>query len=92
MDDVQSANIAPYFRPVAEFVAEAKKSGGLVVINCWVGLSRSATVLTAALMINNRWTVRKALKKLRQGRPVKPNLGFMVQLIALEQNLLDQGE
>ena len=60
VDDVPSANIAPYFRPVAELLAEAKKAGGLVVINCLVGLSRSATVLTAALMINNRWKVRKA--------------------------------
>jgi len=91
VDDVPSANISPYFRPVAEFVARATQAGGLLVINCLVGLSRSATVLTAALMINNKWTVKKALRKLRQKRPVKPNLGFMMQLISLEQNLLQQG-
>ena len=91
VDDVPSANISPYFRPVAEFVARATQAGGLLVINCLVGLSRSATVLTAALMINNKWTVKKALRKLRQRRPVKPNLGFMMQLISLEQSLLQQG-
>jgi len=92
VDDVPTANITPYFSTVAEFVAEARKGGGLIVINCLVGLSRSATVLAASLMINNRWTVQKALKKLRKGRPVKPNIGFMVQLLNLEQKLLDQGE
>ena len=91
VDDVPSANIAPYFRPVADFVARATQAGGLLVINCLVGLSRSATVLTAALMMNNKWTVKKALRKLRQNRPVKPNLGFMVQLLSLEQKLMEQG-
>jgi len=91
VDDIPSANIAPYFRPVADFVARSVQAGGLLVINCLVGLSRSATVLTAAMMINNKWTVKKALRKLRQKRPVKPNLGFMVQLISLEQNLMEQG-
>ena len=91
VDDVPSANIAPYFRPAADFVARATQVGGLLVINCLVGLSRSATVLAAALMINNKWTVKRTLKKLRQNRPVKPNLGFMVQLLTLEQKLRKKG-
>jgi len=91
VDDVPSANLTPYFRPAADFVARVVKAGGLLVINCLVGLSRSATVLTAAIMINNQWSVKRALKKLRQSRPVKPNLGFMSQLLALEQTLRDQG-
>ena len=92
VDDVPSANISPYFRPVAEFVARATQAGGLLVINCLVGLSRSATVLTAALMINNKWTVKKALQKLRTRRPVKPNLGFLIQLISLEMQILQDGD
>ena len=91
VDDVPSANIAPYFRPVADFVAQAKQGGGLLVINCLVGLSRSATVLTAALMINNKWTVRRSLLMLRRKRPVKPNLGFLVQLLTLEMELRQDG-
>ena len=51
VDDVPSANIAPFFRPVADIVRRAQQSGGLLVINCLVGFSRSATVLIAALMI-----------------------------------------
>ena len=51
VDDVPSANIAPFFRPVADIVRRAQQGGGLLVINCLVGFSRSATVLIAALMI-----------------------------------------
>ena len=69
----------------------ASSEGGLVVVNCLVGLSRSATVLTAALMINQHWSVARSLRKLRQSRPVKPNIGFMVQLLGLEQQLTKSG-
>ena len=91
VDDVPSANIAPYFRPAADFVARATQAGGLLVINCLVGLSRSATVLAAALMINNKWTAKRSLKIMRNMRPVKPNMGFMVQLLTLETQLRGEG-
>ena len=41
------------------FCVVASSEGGLVVVNCLVGLSRSATVLTAALMINQHWSVAR---------------------------------
>ena len=92
VDDVSSANISPYFHPAADFISSALTTpGGLVVINCLVGLSRSATVLTAALMITKRWSLVKTLKQIRQSRNVKPNLGFMIQLMKLEQNLRSNG-
>ena len=74
------------------WTAKALSEGGLVLVNCLVGFSRSATVLTAALMINNHWSLARSLKKLRQSRPVKPNLGFMVQLLSLEQKLKNKGD
>lgn len=91
VDDVPSANLAPYFRAAADLVSRAQDTGGLLVVNCLVGLSRSAALLTAALMILRQWTVRRTLSTLRQRRQVKPNLGFMVQLLALEQQLREQG-
>lgn len=91
VDDIPSANISAYFQAAASFLARASSEGGLVVVNCLVGLSRSATVLTAALMINQHWSVARSLRKLRQSRPVKPNIGFMVQLLSLEQQLAKSG-
>ena len=91
VDDVPSANIAPFFRPVADMVSRAQQSGGLLVVNCLVGLSRSATVLAAALMILHHWSLARTLTTLRLRRQVKPNLGFMAQLITLEMKLKNQG-
>ena len=91
VDDVATANIAAYFIAGAKFIAEARLDGGLVMVNCLVGLSRSATIVTAAAMINNNWSLERSLKKLRQSRPVKPNLGFMVQLLNLERDLKSKG-
>jgi len=91
VDDVPTANISPYFRSAAQFIAQALQSEGLVVVNCLVGFSRSATVVTAALMINNKWTARTALSLLRRSRPVKPNMGFMAQLVTLESELRKEG-
>lgn len=91
VDDVPSANISPYFKPAAEFLSSAAACGGLTVINCLVGLSRSATVLTAGVMINKNWSLVKTLKVIRQTRNVKPNLGFMVQLLKLEHQMRSNG-
>jgi len=91
VDDLPSANIAPFFRPVADIVRRSQQSGGLLVINCLVGLSRSATVLIAALMILRHWTLAHAFRALRLRRQVKPNLGFMAQLLSLETQLKQQG-
>jgi len=91
VDDVPSANIAPFFRPAADIVRRAQQSGGLLVVNCLVGFSRSATVLIAALMIVRHWTLAHAFRALRLRRQVKPNLGFMTQLLALEIQLKQQG-
>merc|ERR1712107_216136 len=85
VDDVPSSNISVYFQAASNFLSQAMMSGGLV------GVSRSATILTAAVMINNNWSLVRTLKKLRQMRPVKPNIGFMVQLLNLERQLKTQG-
>ena len=91
VDDVPSANISPYFRPAADLVRRAQQSGGLLVVNCLVGLSRSATLLTAALMLLRHWSLARSLRALRLRRQVRPNLGFIQQLVALEVELKEQG-
>ena len=86
VDDVSSANISPYFHPAADFISGGLAApGGLVLINCLVGLSRSATVLTAATMINQNWSLLRTLKLIRQTRNVKPNLGFIIQLMNIHR-------
>jgi len=87
VDDVPTAKLTPYFKPAANMLAQCESTGGVLVVNCLVGFSRSATVLTAALIITRGWTVERALRELRAKRQVRPNIGFMEQLIQLQTKL-----
>mmetsp|Transcript_20402 Transcript_20402/g.30347 ORF Transcript_20402/g.30347 Transcript_20402/m.30347 type:complete len:556 (-) Transcript_20402:20-1687(-) len=61
----------------------------VVLIHCLGGISRSATIMLAVLMLHNNWSLEKSLLSLRevtQGR-CHPNHGFIKQLIQLESQL-----
>lgn len=60
---------------------ERKREGGKVLVLCWAGRSRSATVAAAYLMRRMRWTAAQALRHVTAARPdVRPNPGFVRQL------------
>ena len=47
VDDHPSANISRYFARTTDFIDEAVRNKGLVVVNCVMGWSRSATVVSS---------------------------------------------
>ena len=48
---MQFNNISPrYFHRTTEFIDRAITGGGLVVVNCYMGLSRSSSVVIAYLI------------------------------------------
>jgi len=70
----------------ANFVHEAQKEGGRVLVHCAAGASRSATVVLAYLLRYQNMTLLAAFRLLRAKRKVVwPNEGFMRLLIALEK-------
>jgi protein-tyrosine phosphatase len=80
----------PYFRfftRTNEFIDEAVSRRGIVVVNCVMGWSRSATVVAAYLMTKKGMTSAEALETIRSHRPIRPNPGFLQQLANYE-NLL----
>lgn len=87
VDDLPHANISRYFRRTTDFIQRAVESGGTVVVNCYMGLSRSATCVIAYLMMKQNMTCRQALEVISQGRKVRPNPGFLQQLSELEHTL-----
>lgn len=89
VDDHPSANISRYFARTSEFIDEAVRNKGLVVVNCVMGWSRSATVVAAYLMMRKGMTSAEALETIRQSRPIRPNPGFLQQL-ADHENLLSK--
>jgi len=87
VDDLPEANISRYFHTTTNFIDRAVSSGGLVVVNCVMGWSRSATCVAAYLMMKHNMTSTKALELIRQNRSIRPNAGFLQQLADLENTL-----
>ncbi|XP_010532705.1 PREDICTED: dual specificity protein phosphatase 1 isoform X1 [Tarenaya hassleriana] len=87
--DKEDTNLAQYFDDCAGFIDEAKKQGGGVLVHCFVGRSRSVTVVVAYLMKKHGMTLSQALQHVKSKRPVaSPNAGFIKQLEELEKLLL----
>lgn len=89
--DIESARISIHFSETADFIEQAINGGGRVLVHCYMGMSRSATIALAYLMIKKGMTAEEALKTVRRNRGVRPNDGFLRQLIDLELRLRTSG-
>ena len=57
------------------------------MVSCQMGVSRSASCVMAFLMVHRDMTAMEALTTMRRCRDVRPNDGFLRQLIALDTDL-----
>lgn len=55
-----------------------------------MGVSRSAVLVAAYLMIFQNMTIMEALTSIRQKRPINPNEGFLKQLREFNENLMEE--
>ncbi|KAL0742752.1 hypothetical protein Bca4012_084265 [Brassica carinata] len=84
----EDTNLEMYFDECFDFIDEAKKLGGSVLVHCFVGKSRSVTIIVAYLMKKHGMTLTQALLHVKSIRPVaSPNAGFIKQLQDLEKSL-----
>ncbi|KAJ0762870.1 putative phosphoric monoester hydrolase [Helianthus annuus] len=84
---VADVNIAQYFDDCFGFINEAKRTGS-VLVHCFAGRSRSATVVVAYLMKTHGMRSSKALNLVKSKRSVvAPNAGFILQLQSYEKSL-----
>ncbi|KAG9349639.1 hypothetical protein JZ751_028087, partial [Albula glossodonta] len=91
VDDFLYVDIYPHFRKAAEFLDDALLTHkGKVLVNSVMGISRSAVLVTAYLMIFHHMTIMEALLALRKKRPICPNEGFLKQLRQLNEALLHE--
>lgn len=63
---------------------------GKVLVHCAMGISRSATLVLAFLMIYENKNLVEALKIVREHRGVCPNTGFLSQLRELDLRLTSE--
>lgn len=58
------------------------------LIHCMFGISRSATITIAYIMLNNKMYLDEATKLILTNRPfIFPNDGFIIKLIQLEKDI-----
>lgn len=66
---------------------------GIVLIHCIMGISRSATIAIAYLIIKKGFRAKEAVEKVKKARDIRPNNGFLKQLVQLDndrlQNMFD---
>lgn len=75
------------FQSAADFIHRALSGGGTVLVHCHVGVSRSATLVLAYLMLKQSLTLVEAICAVKDNRGVIPNRGFLRQLIKLDGRL-----
>ncbi|XP_028331705.1 dual specificity protein phosphatase 13 isoform X2 [Gouania willdenowi] len=88
-DDSPSFDLSRYFFSSAEYIHEALNNtdGARVLVHCAVGVSRSASLVLAYLMIHHHLTLLEAIQKVKEHRWIFPNRGFLKQLRALDVKL-----
>lgn len=88
--DTFNFDLSRYFHQAADFIHNAIESGGKVLVHCHAGISRSATIVAAYLMIKRHMSAQEAIRTIRVGRSIRPNGGFLQQLCDLNENLLGE--
>ena len=85
--------VSTWFETSSNFIEESLNNGGKILIHCYHGVSRSATILAAFVLkarlqnnqntqiLNGSCTVEDVLSFIKSRRPIAcPNEGFMAQL------------
>lgn len=78
--DHQFSNILEVMEECLEFIDEAVSQKKNILVHCFAGKSRSATLVLAYIMAKEKQSVRRTLDQVRKIRFVKPNMGFYKQL------------
>jgi dual specificity MAP kinase phosphatase len=88
-------SLGPFLKPTADFMAQARASGGRILVHCRVGVSRSASIVIAYLMRELELDLASAYLLCRSRRLnilIQPNLPFMMSLHGLEIELIRNKE
>ncbi|XP_029698885.1 dual specificity phosphatase DUPD1-like isoform X1 [Takifugu rubripes] len=88
--DCKDFDLRPFFRDAAEFIHVALRQQGKVLVHCARGISRSATLVLAYLMLREGLTLVEALEAVCRHRNILPNVGFLNQLRQLDASLARQ--
>jgi protein-tyrosine phosphatase len=79
--DTDEQNMRQFFERSNAFIAAARREGGVVLVHCRQGKSRSATLVIAFLMMSQGWSFEEAKTFVKSRRNIAgPNPSFCMQL------------
>ncbi|CAN6901871.1 hypothetical protein Bca4012_096734 [Brassica carinata] len=82
--DQEWENLLDFFDICLDFIDAGRKEKG-VLVHCFAGESRSASMVIAYLMRTEKLSCQDALASLKQSAHARPNLGFLKQLDLFER-------
>ncbi|OCT89897.1 dual specificity protein phosphatase 26 [Xenopus laevis] len=85
--DSEIFDMSIHFYPAADFIHKALRGRGKILVHCAMGVSRSATLVLAYLMIHHNMTLVEAITTVKERRGIIPNRGFLRQLLNLDKSL-----
>merc|ERR1711894_662068 len=86
--DSPHINLSCYFQRIANLIQANAEAGGKTIVNCVVGVSRSASLCIAYFMTYYNQTFLEAKEWVRSQRfIINPNNAFVSQLEEYEKNL-----
>ncbi|EFJ43763.1 MAP kinase phosphatase 3 [Volvox carteri f. nagariensis] len=92
IQDVEGVDLIAQLPPVFQFMDSALAKGGVVLVHCMMGISRSASTCIAFLMWKQRLPFVRAAEQVYAARPfISPNPGFVLQLRLWEQAGMEFG-
>jgi hypothetical protein len=84
MDDSPNQDLLSNLPEALNFINWQLEQGHTVLVHCAAGISRSASVVIAYLMMTRGMTLAEAYQYAKSRRPiVEPNPGFIQQLSTL---------
>ena len=87
--DIPSANLKQHFKSSFRYIKDAIDQGGCVLVHCYAGVSRSATIVIGYLMQEHGMSLKEAIKHVKKIRNfIHPNEGFYRQLLQFQKELL----
>lgn len=89
--DTEDANILVHLDDATAFIERQRKLKRPVLVHCYAGISRSATVVIAYLMRYRGLSFDAAYALVKLKRPcINPNSGFVTQLVRYEKMLIER--
>lgn len=86
--DHPDAFIRSEFDRCIRYLQNVLRQGGVALVHCFAGVSRSATIIIAYVMRTKNFTYREAYGFVKRRRPmIKPNCGFQQQLVDYSRDL-----